>query len=200
MFKRKIRNLVKELEAMEGEETNEPLKPERVADVLRALLSERDFDEEMQTRKYELRLQHWKESKLEMTKGVLLFAQGAIRTLLVANGAAAIAMLTFLGSLLKEQPALVATIAPALAWFAIGVFFAALVAAGSYVTQYVYDQSTGRVSKWGVAAHVGSLAMAAASLIAFVIGMIVAYKGLVGFVAEGPLAISFWDAIFLLVP
>lgn len=200
MFKRKIRSLVDELEGLARAENRRPLMPEEVAETLRTLLSERDFDEELAIRKYEHRLLLWRETKLEMTKGVILFAQGATRTLLVANGAAAIAMLTFLGGLLNEHSAFVAAVAPALAWFAIGVFFASLVATGSYVTQYMYDRSVGRVSRLGIAAHVFSLVVAAASLSAFILGMIVAYKGLASLTAEGPVAFTFWEAVNQMMP
>jgi hypothetical protein len=110
----------------------------------------------------------------------------ALRMVLLINGAAAVALLSFMGNLKDQRQA----IAGALAWFAWGVAAAALALGLAYATNlcsvgilqsmghwyeppYVRDgPQTALWRRWNRAFHIGAVAWGLAALVLFVVGML----------------------------
>lgn len=65
-------------------------------------------------------------------------ANGALRTAILVNGGAAVAVLTFLGDLSKEKPALALAMSGSLGWFGGGVLIGAIATGLAYTTQLAY--------------------------------------------------------------
>ncbi|NOE18878.1 hypothetical protein GS634_12175 [Ruegeria atlantica] len=112
-----------------------------------------------------------------MTKAAIGFGQGAIRALILINGGAAIAVMTFIGNFGTVQAGLISSFSLALLLFSMGVAAAALVAGCSYVTQFFYESSSGRLLKAGIAFHWLAVLSAIVSLVFFVWALLTAYHG-----------------------
>ena len=65
-------------------------------------------------------------------------ANGALRAAILVNGGAAVAVLTFLGGLAKDKPALALAMSGSLGWFGGGVLIAAIATGLAYTTQLAY--------------------------------------------------------------
>ncbi|MBO6899585.1 MAG: hypothetical protein JJ868_19680 [Shimia sp.] len=117
---------------------------------------------------------------LEITKATISFSQAAIRSLVLINGGAAIAVMTFIGGYPSEQKAIVLALSGSLLYFSVGVALAAFVGGCAYVTQFLYDGSTGKVSRWGVFFHILAVICAMISLTLFVLGLLGAFWGFTG--------------------
>jgi hypothetical protein len=116
-----------------------------------------------------------------------------LRTLVIINGGAAIAVLTFLGGVAAKDKVdfeQVSSVAGTIKWFAFGVALAVLGMALSYLTHYATASiSTSRVNNWEHpyvvdgpktkgwrrttgAFHVAAIVVAIGSLILFLVGML----------------------------
>ncbi|WP_299044179.1 hypothetical protein [uncultured Tateyamaria sp.] len=168
-----LRDDVREL-ASDKDATIDPL---RLSAELDRIVSNSDASKEHVWRKYNRRMELWKEARLEMMRAVITFGQGAIRTLVLVNGAAAIAVLTFLGSYTEQGDELFRLLTKALLLFAFGVVAASLVAGFAYLAQLLYDSNSKRLEKVGFAFHVLSVLIAATGLALFVAGLLSAYQG-----------------------
>lgn len=144
------------------------------------IVSETDASNEHLWRKYHSRYELWRETRLELTRAVIAFGQGAIRTLILINGGAAIAVLAFIGNYKNEDLGLFGYLSSSLLSFCLGVAAAALVAGFSYVTQFLCDGSSGKVSRLGVFFHILAVVFAVISLGLFILGIMVAYWGFQG--------------------
>jgi hypothetical protein len=117
----------------------------------------------------------------------------AIRTAMLINGGAAVAVLAFIGTLVRQDEVTVkqvAGVSGSLLWFGSGVAAAVFALALSYFTNYCYVRAetskiftlehpyivdgvnTQRWLRWGYAFHLGAIAWGMGSLAAFVVGMI----------------------------
>ncbi|MEO1501935.1 MAG: hypothetical protein AAFS08_15315, partial [Pseudomonadota bacterium] len=144
------------------------IDPLRLGAELDRTLAQSDAETEHRLRKYNWRFELWKETKLELTKAVITFAQGVIRTLVLINGAAAIAIMTLIGGANEGLAAKADKMSEALLLFALGVASAALVGGLSYCTQFLYESSVGKISKLGVFLHIIAVVGAVVSLAFFV--------------------------------
>jgi hypothetical protein len=81
-----------------------------------------------------------REHAIKINEAAATSANQALRTALIINGGAAVAMLAFIGGLVSNGKVLVgtqlATVAAPLIWFAMGVAFAGLATAFAYFTNY----------------------------------------------------------------
>jgi hypothetical protein len=111
----------------------------------------------------------------------------ALRMALLINGGAAIALLTFIGTLPKEQKR---AVADTLVWFGSGVGLAVLAIAGTYFTNYFMLEiassklrrwehpyvdigpNTAKYEKLNIGFHLISVALGVASVVAFAIGLL----------------------------
>jgi hypothetical protein len=125
-------------------------------------------------------------------EAIIKAGEMAIRTVMLINGGAAVAVLAFIGALVREDGVTVkqaAGVSSSLLWFAGGVAAAAWALALSYFTNFCYVRSetskiftfdhpyiidganTRRWLNWGYAFHLGAIVWGALSLAAFVVGM-----------------------------
>ncbi len=107
-----------------------------------------------------------RDQSLAMFNSVIGFAQAALKTSLLSNGAATIALLTFIGNIwTRTQTAEVAkALTFSLAMFAIGTLLAAMATATTYVTQWSYGSCH---QKLAIAFHVLSVVLVIASYVLF---------------------------------
>lgn len=175
-LQKRIDALVADLERHKETEGGTAVDTSILIDILRELRSQKDFREESRLRRYERKLDVWAQSKLEVTRAVFLFGQNAIRSLFLANGAAAVALLAFLGAMVDAgENELAKELSVSLWWFSIGVTSSAVVGMASYVTQFLYDGSVGKTSNWGVGFHIVAVTFAVASVLSFLVGISVSY-------------------------
>ena len=113
----------------------------------------------------------------------------AIKMLLAINGGAAVSLLTFAGSISKDQKDTALGIANSLAWFAAGVALATAASALSYFTNYFMASiasskartwefpyvaegpTTKRYRRINLVFHIAAVVTAVLSLVVFVYGM-----------------------------
>lgn len=160
--------------ATEEEKSIDPL---RLSAELDWILMNSEASKEHIWRKYNRRMELWKEARVEMMRAVISFGQGAIRSLVLVNGGAAIAVMTFLGNFSDRNEVDTEFLAHSLLMFSLGVVAASIVAGFAYVTQYLYDNSAGRLSRVGVGFHIAAVAFAVLSLALFVSGLLKAHFG-----------------------
>jgi len=107
-----------------------------------------------------------------MFKGLVLLALAALRSIMILNGAAALALLAFLGHVvgsdkdLSRAPAIATAAAPAFTSFAVGAFLAVLATAVSYLTQVAFQELKSRPAI-GATLRVAAIACAFAGLCYF---------------------------------
>lgn len=124
------------------------------------------------------------EGRRELLKAVLEAAQSALRTLSLVNGAAAVAILAFLGNVLAHPTtdglATVPPMSKSMVSFAVGVGLAAVGFAARYFSQAYFsrDFTADAVmgGKWGRRWRCVAIAGAVASLIAFFVGIGFAFR------------------------
>ncbi len=176
--------------ATEAETTIDPL---RLSAELDSILDQSDRFSDRIWRKHQYRMELWKETRLEMSRAAIGFGQGAIRALILINGGASIAVMTFIGNFGSEQAGLISSFSLALLLFSMGVAAAALVAGCSYVTQFFYESSSGKLLKAGNAFHCLAVLAAAVSFSLFVWALLTAYFGFEQVLEEGNLPLLLSD-------
>jgi len=97
--------------------------------------------------------QHEHEWDLEMLRSVITTGQSALKSSLLINGAAAVALLAFIGNIWNIDPSVVAGIANALGFYVVGVLLAAVAAGVTYFSQAGFGREFGKCSHaigdWG---------------------------------------------------
>ena len=123
--------------------------------------------------------QHIHEWKLEMLRSVISTGQSALKSSLLINGAAAVALLAFIGNIwspISNSPT-VAEAANALAAYAFGILIAAVAAGFTYVSQAGYANEFGKNSRVvGVTGHIGAVICVVISYVAFGYASYLAYR------------------------
>ncbi len=115
---------------------------------------------------------------IAMFNAVIGFAQSALKTSLLVNGAAAIALLSFIGNIwTKEQtPDVARSLSSALVFFCVGVLAAAVSTVTTYLAQGCYAH---QYRKAGIAFHVATLGLISASYILFGFGIFQSYAAFI---------------------
>lgn len=130
---------------------------------------------------HELRLAQYAaeaESNLENFRSVILAGQGALKSLMLINGGASVALLAFIGNLLSkdEHYTLANSIAISLIFFVVGVLCGGAAAAFTYLSQLLYVEGNNKV---GRIAHLISVATGLGALILFGLGAFTTYDAFV---------------------
>lgn len=127
--------------------------------------------------------QHQRDWVIENTRQTVQLGLSAIRTTVLINGGALVALLAFLGNVwAKSGP--VAAFSVSFRWFAIGLLVATLTLAFSYVAQFCYgisDDSGTAIPKWlrvGKGFHIGALVFFVAALATFAAGCFASFSAL----------------------
>lgn len=119
------------------------------------------------------------EWNLEMLRSVITSGQSALKSALLINGAAAVALLALMGNVLAAKDGIktIAGIPAALSYYVGGVLVAALAAGFTYLSQAGYGGEFGKASrKVGRAGHVGAVLNVVASYILFGYASLLAYR------------------------
>ncbi|RJX81591.1 hypothetical protein D3M70_08875 [Pseudomonas sp. LS-2] len=77
-------------------------------------------------------------SDLEMFRSVIQSGQNALKTALLMNGGASVALLAFIGKLTEERQAHIPAFTNALAIFVLGVFCIVVASGSTYLSQWLY--------------------------------------------------------------
>ncbi|MBX9848319.1 MAG: hypothetical protein K2X64_03430 [Rhodocyclaceae bacterium] len=128
----------------------------------------------------EIEFQH--EQSLEMFRSVMSSALAALKTVLLVNGAAAIAMLAFIGNIwaTSKGTPVISSAACAVNWYVSGVLMAGLASAFTYLTQAGYGNGFGKYSqKIGIACHAVTVILVLASYGVFGYASSIAYTAFV---------------------
>jgi len=143
---------------------------------------------ELQKLQHESNLAHYKATSdlaLEMFRSVMGFAQSALKTIILVNGGAAVAVLAFIGNIWAKP--LEVNIAEALvkseAWFASGVLLGAVATGFSYLAQYFYERKT--FNKSAIAFHIATVVLVIGAYVLFGLGVYSIYAGLSGQLKKG---------------
>ena len=109
-------------------------------------------------------------SSLEMFKSVLISGRDSLKTALIINGAATIAILTFMGNVLikGDNPNnLVSLLSTPFLKFTVGVLLSAVASGCTYLTQTLYSSS---LNNTGVTFHLLSIVLIVAAYVLFAVG------------------------------
>ena len=116
------------------------------------------------------------EGDLEVLRSVFIYGQSALKTTILINGGAAIAVMAFLARYVsvENQIANMQLFLSALFIFGMGVLFGSLTIGFTYLTQFFFSQSKDKI---GTTFQVVSIILGISSLITFGVGIWFSYKG-----------------------
>ena len=115
-------------------------------------------------------------AELEMFKSVIQSGQNAIKTNLLINGGAAIALLAFIGKLADTNQSKIPLFAQSLTIFVIGALVTALGSALTYLTQLAYSEEKKWVKRFGIFFHTVSMLLGLGALSLFAYGVYSSYS------------------------
>lgn len=122
------------------------------------------------------------ENNLEMLRATITTGQMALKSALLINGGASVAMLAFTGNVWGKEntlPCLVELLAFSLALFVFGVLSAAVAAGFTYLSQAGYAGEFGKVSnKIGSVAHIITVIAVITSYVLFAKGSLLAFSAI----------------------
>lgn len=120
-------------------------------------------------------------SDLEMFRTVIQSGQNAVKTALLMNGGASVALLAFIGKLTEEQQSRIPPFADALAIFVAGVFTIVVASGSTYLSQWFYAESETWKERTGLGFNLLSILLGLTSYGFFVWGMRTAYAAFLTF-------------------
>ncbi|MEX3776188.1 hypothetical protein [Pseudomonas sp. MYb118] len=118
---------------------------------------------------------------LEMFKSIIETGQNAIKSIMLLNGGAAVALLAFIGKLAGTGQ--IPLFATPLTTFVIGAFTAGLTSGISYLTQLIYSEEGKLRTRSGIALQAIAVLLGLLGLAAFGYGT---YKSYFAFIGLGP--------------
>lgn len=129
---------------------------------------------------YQEHIHNW---SLEGFRQIIALGQSTLKSMMLINGGAAVALLAFLGNLITRSGSSenIVAFAGSMRLFVIGVFLAAVAYATTYFSQLFYDGEKDWQRRTGLVFHVVTSLVGAASLAAFLWGAHAAYIGFIAF-------------------
>jgi hypothetical protein len=129
---------------------------------------------------YQEHVHNW---NLEGFKQIIALGQSTLKSIMLINGGAAVALLAFLGNLITRSGSStnIVAFADSMGMFVIGVFLAAVAYATTYFGQLFYDGEKNWQQRTGFVFHIVTSLVGAASLAAFLWGAHSAYSGFIAF-------------------
>ena len=126
--------------------------------------------------------EHVNSWNLENFRQVIALGQSTLKSIMLINGGAAVALLAFLGNLInaKNNNVGIPPFANSMRLFVIGVFLAAVAYALTYFSQLFYAGAKPWHQRAGVAFHVITSLAGAAALVLFLCGAFASYRGFIG--------------------
>ena len=119
---------------------------------------------------------------LEQFRQILVLGQSALKSVMLINGGAAVALLAFIGNLSGKTPPTppVLPFANSLWVFVFGVFLAAVAYGLTYLGQLCYAAAGKWPNRLGIFFHVLTVLASVGGLAAFLCGSQIAYSGFLG--------------------
>ena len=127
-------------------------------------------------------LERWKadiQFGLEGHRSVVAFATAALKSITLANGAAALALLAFIGHVVASRTVLAERVVDSISWpmtiFSVGVACGILATATSYLAQVFFTEvrrDDGRGSSWGNVFRVVAVLISGAGIGCFIWGIV----------------------------
>lgn len=115
------------------------------------------------------------EHNIEMFKSVMMAGQSAIKSSLLLNGGASIALLAFIAHLADQQSQKIPEFAACLLWFTFGALAIVVTSGFTYLSQWLYaDRRTWPV-RFGFGLNIACILLGISSYVLFVIGLFSAY-------------------------
>jgi hypothetical protein len=136
-------------------------------------LSIEEFKSQLQDRIERAKLAH--QSDLEMFKSVIEAGQNAIKTALTLNGAAAVAMLAFIGHLARFERNDIALFAACLVPFATGALAITISSGATYLSQWLYAEESKRAVRAGFWFNMLAIVLGLTSYGLFIWGLVRSY-------------------------
>lgn len=116
------------------------------------------------------------ESNRVLLEAVMGFASATLKSALLINGGAAVAILAYLGNARSEMRS---EFPHALLMFTSGVLFAAVASGASYLAQYQYAKREAKAERWGDGYRGVAIGLVFLTYIAFAFGSYNAYIGFI---------------------
>lgn len=110
---------------------------------------------------------HESAARLEGFRSTITAGQNAIRTMVIINGGASVALLAFLGPLMGREGAPIQAFAYCMLYFVFGTLAAGLVAGMTYLSQWLYGQGSRKFEIGGGIANAAAVVLGLASYYAF---------------------------------
>jgi hypothetical protein len=120
-------------------------------------------------------------SSLEMFRTVIQSGQNALKTAMLMNGGASIALLAFIGKLTEARQGHIPAFTNALAVFVLGVFCIVVASGTTYLSQWFYAEEDGWKHKTGFGFNLVSIFLGLSSYGLFLWAMTKAYAAFVAF-------------------
>jgi len=120
-------------------------------------------------------------SELEMFRSVIVAGQNAIKAAFLLNGAAAVAMLAFVGHLAQFKPDKVALFGACILPFAFGVLVITISSGCTYLSQWFYATPGPRLRKVGFSLNIACMVLTVVSYALFTLGLFTTYRAFLGF-------------------
>ena len=112
---------------------------------------------------------------IEMFRSIITYGSAALKSAILINGGAAVALLAFIGNIWTKEISQIAvnSLTNSILYFSFGVLVAAVGAAGSYFTQYCYGEKFQRAA---IVFHTLTVILVLGSYVCFGIGAYEAYE------------------------
>ena len=118
---------------------------------------------------------------LEMFRSVITYAQTAIRSSMILNGGAAVALLAFIAHLATVNSDKVVLFAGCLLWFAVGALLIGLTAALAYLSQWFYHRYSAASLRTGGLLNIACIVLGLASYGTFAWGLFSTHEAFTSF-------------------
>lgn len=147
-----------------------------------------DLDSASFRAEHERNLAHYdaqQSHSVEMLRSVFAYGQAALKSSILINGGAAVALLAFIGRIWDEKTGQTAVdaLTSALVLFSFGVLAGAIGTAATYFSQLLYASNW---NKTGVGFHVLTILIVAAAYVLFGLGSYEAYESFLKHLSRSP--------------
>lgn len=166
-----VEALLNYLNALENEASETDILDHRQHD---AHLAEYRVENEKNIAHYNAQQLH----AVEMFRSVIGYGSATLKSAILINGGAAVALLAFIGNIwnLDVSQGVVSHLTSAIVYFSFGVLAAAIGTALSYFTQYFYSEDYQRT---GIVFHTLTVVIVVSSYVLFSLGIMGAYESFV---------------------
>ena len=121
------------------------------------------------------------QSELEMFRSVITSGQAAMKSSLLLNGGAAVALLAFIAHLAQHSPAKVSVFAECLLFFALGALAIVVTSGITYLSQWLYADPSPTSQKYGFRLNIICIVLGILSYGFFAWGLFATYGAFVDY-------------------